>query len=88
MSRFRDGDWFLVDHDFQLGRTVWGRDNGDGTTTYRTDYRVDPTIEINKAQKNLCENNWRGDYHQIASVPLNVFYDKLATSDRDWETVR
>lgn len=78
MPRIYDGDWYLVDHDEKLGRTVWAVDNADGTTTYRTDYRVDPTIEINKAQRNLAQNNWKGDYHHVASIPLNVYYDQLA----------
>lgn len=82
MARIRDGDWYLVDHDFQLKRTVWARDNGDGTTTYRTDYEVDPTIEINKAQRNLAQGGWKGDYHHVASIPLNVYYDQLAEASR------
>ena len=82
MPRIYDGDWFLHDHDENLGRTVWGRNNGDGTTTFRTDYRVDPTVEINKAQRNLAQDNWKGDYHQIASIPLNVYYDQLHQATR------
>lgn len=80
--RFRDGDWDLVDHDFQLGRTVWARSNGDGTTTYRTDYRVDPTIDVNTAQRNMARKDWAGDYHHVASIPLNVYWDQLAEASR------
>ncbi|WP_434286299.1 hypothetical protein [Celeribacter sp. SCSIO 80788] len=82
MARIRDGDWWLVDHDFQLGRTVWARTNGDGSTTYRTDYNVEKTLEINAKQKTLAENNWKGDYHHVASIPLNVFHDQLAEASR------
>lgn len=78
MPRIYDGDWFLVSHDEKLGRTVWGRENGDGTTTYRTDYRVDPTIEQNKIQRNLAQDGWKGDLHHVASIPLNVYWDQLA----------
>jgi hypothetical protein len=80
--RFRDGDWDLVDHDFQLGRTMWARSNGDGTTTYRTDYRVDPTIDVNTAQRNMARKDWAGDYHHIASIPLNVYWDQLAEASK------
>lgn len=80
--RFRDGDWWLVDHDAKLGRTIWARDNGDGTTTHRTDYTVDPLIEQNTAQRNMAQKGWAGDYHHIASIPLNVFHDKLAEASK------
>jgi hypothetical protein len=74
----RDRDWTLFDHDFKLGRTVWVRRNPDGSKTYRTDYRADDTIEANKAMRNAASDGWKGDWHKVASVPLNVFYDKLA----------
>ena len=73
----RDGDWTLVSHDVKLGRTVWSMRNGDGSITYRTDYAVDPTIEANTAMRNMASPGWKGDYHKVASVPLNLFYDKL-----------
>lgn len=75
--RIRDGDWTLVDHDFQMQRTVWARSNPDGTTTYRTDYQVDPTLEANKAAKAVASSGWAGDYHRVASIPLGIYYDKL-----------
>lgn len=80
MARFYDGDWWLYSHDPKLGRTVWGRENGDGTTTYRTDYQVDPTIDENRAVRNMADASWKGDYHRIASIPLNVYYDQLAAA--------
>ena len=75
--KIKDGDWELVSYDMRLKRQVWALQNPDGSTTYRTDYEVDPTIETNKAQRNMAQNNWKGDYHQIASIPLNVYYDQL-----------
>lgn len=77
MPRYYDGDWALYSHDPKLGRTVWVLENGDGTTTFRTDYRVDPTIDENTAIRNMTENNWKGDWHRIASVPLNVAHAEL-----------
>lgn len=76
--RIKDGDWWLVDHDLKLKRTVWARENPDGTTTYRTDYAVDAVIDTNTAQRNLAQKGWSGDYHHVASIPLNVYHDKLA----------
>lgn len=78
----RDGDWVLVDSDLKLGRYVWAMQNPDGSTTYRTDYAVQPTIEMNTAQRNLSQNGWAGDYHHIASIPLNVFHEQIAEASR------
>ena len=77
----RDGEWTLFDSDIQLGRFVWKKDNPDGSMTFRTDYRVDPTIEINRAQRNMAQEGWKGDYHHVASIPLNVYYDQLAEAN-------
>lgn len=78
----RDGDWTLFDGDIKLGRFVWVRENPDGSRTFRTDYRVDPTVEMNKAQRNLAAPGWAGDYHHVASIPLNVFWDQLAEASK------
>lgn len=78
----RDGDWVLFDHDFKLKRTVWARQNPDGSTTYRTDYHVDDTIEANAAMRNAASKGWKGDWHKVASIPLNVFHDQLAEASR------
>lgn len=75
--KIRDGDWTLLSHDFQLKRTVWAKQNPDGTTTTRTDYAVDDTIEANRDMRHAANKNWKGDWHKVASIPLNVFYDQL-----------
>lgn len=75
--RIKDGDWVLVDHDFQLKRTVWAHQNPDGSTTYRTDYAVDDTIEANTAMRNEAGPGWKGDYHKVASIPLNIYWDQV-----------
>lgn len=75
--RIRDGEWSLVDHDFGLKRTTWSRSNPDGSTTYRTDYAVDDTLEANKTMRANDEGGWKGDWHKVASLPLNVYYDQL-----------
>jgi hypothetical protein len=73
----RDGDWLLHDHDVQMGRTIWRRDNGDGTETWRTDYAVDDTVDINTAQRNIAQAGWKGDYHHVASIPMGVYWDQV-----------
>ena len=74
----RDGDWSLYDYDIKTGRQVWVIHNDDGSMTFRTDYPVQPTIDENTAMRNLASNSWAGDYHKVASIPLNVYYDQLA----------
>lgn len=73
----RDGEWTLYDSDIKLGRYVWVRTNDDGSKTFRTDYAVDPTIEANQAARNMADSSWKGDYHRIASIPLNVYWDQF-----------
>lgn len=73
----RDGDWTLVDSDLKLKRFVWARSNPDGSTTYRTDYAVDDTLEANRDMRSTATKGWQGDWHKVASVPLNVYYDQL-----------
>jgi len=73
----RDGDWTLFSSDIRLGRHTWRRENSDGTSTFRTDYAVDPTIEANTAMRNMATSGWKGDYHKVASVPLNIYWNKL-----------
>lgn len=80
--KIKDGDWSLYEYDVKLGRQVWFITNPDGSTTFRTDYEVQPTIDINRAQKNLAQDNWAGDYHHIASVPLNIFHEQMAEASR------
>ena len=73
----RDGEWTLIDHDFKLKRTVWAKQNPDGSTTARTDYAVDDTIEANRDMRNQAAKGWTGDWHRVASIPLNVYHDQL-----------
>lgn len=77
-----DGEWTLFDHDPVTGRTVWLRDNGDGTTTARTDYPHQALIDENTAFRNMLSPGWKGDYHRVASIPLNIFHDQLAEASR------
>lgn len=74
----RDGEWTLFDADISLGRYVWRRTNDDGTVTFRTDYHVDQSLDANAAARNMAEPGWKNDWHRVASIPLNVFWDQLA----------
>jgi hypothetical protein len=69
----RDGDWTLFDWDAKTGRSVWSYFDGE-KTVFRTDYPVDNLISENAAVRNSAAQAWTGDYHRVASVPLNVFH--------------
>lgn len=70
----RDGAWTLFDYDFRTGRQVWHMNDGE-KDVFRTDYPVTDIIEQNKTAGNLASSGWAGDWHQIASIPLNVAFD-------------
>ncbi len=80
--KIRQGEWTLFDYDPKLKRQVWYRENPDGSTTWKTDYEVTDTMEINLQQRLLAAANWKGDYHHIASIPLNIYHDQLAEASR------
>jgi hypothetical protein len=68
-------DWVLYEHDPVMGRTVWIRDNGDGTMTARTDYDVTKTLDANKAALASAAPGWKGDWHRVASIPLGLLHN-------------
>lgn len=77
----RDGNWTLIDWDPASGRTVWHMFDGE-KTVIRTDYPVEATIAENKAIRTEAGSAWKGDWHRVASVPLNIFHDQLAEAEK------
>lgn len=71
----RDGDWSLLEWDPQRGRTTWVMFDGEKTVV-RHDYEVSKTLERNAALRSNASDGWKGDYHHIASVPLNLLHDQ------------
>ena len=67
----RDGDWTLLEYDYVTGRSVWSLFDGQ-KTIIRTDYPVAQAIEQNTLLRNATPRGWKGDWHHIASVPLNL----------------
>lgn len=72
--KVKDGDWTLFDWDAKTGRSVWYLEDGN-KTHWRTDYPVDSVLSQNAAVRNSAEKAWTGDYHRVASIPLNVLHD-------------
>lgn len=77
----KDGDFTLMEFDAKLGRSVWVKFDGEKTVV-RTDYLVDDTIARNAELRNEAGSGWQGDWHRIASVPLNVYYDQLHAAEQ------
>ncbi|WP_375413084.1 hypothetical protein [uncultured Bradyrhizobium sp.] len=78
----------LVDHDPKTGRSVWSYFDGE-KDVYRIDYPVDETIKENAEARASASSNWKGDYHRIASIPLNVvhgsgFAEAITQQDNKW----
>jgi hypothetical protein len=70
----RDGDWTLHEYDPATGRTVWQLFDGQ-KTVFRIDTPVQATIDENTAFRNAAPDGWKGDYHRVASVPMQLLYD-------------
>lgn len=81
--KITDGDWTLFDYDFQSGRSIWSMEDGP-KTHFRITYPVDATLARNEAIRREAAKNWAGDYHLIASVPLNTLYDENLGLNKAW----
>lgn len=71
----RDGDWTLIEWDQRTGRTVWLTRDERGRPVMRTDTPVQATLDHNAAVRNATPDGWKGDWHRIASVPMQLLYD-------------
>lgn len=70
----KDGDWTLLKWDPVTGKTVWTMEE-DGKVHVRTDYPVAKMLEQNAEARNAASAGWSGDWHRVASVPLNLLWD-------------
>ncbi len=71
----KDGDWTLYDYAFASGRSVWHYFDGE-KHVFRTDYPVDTIMAENTSVRNAAQKAWKGDWHRVASIPLNLAYDQ------------
>ena len=75
--KITDGEWELFSHDQKLGRTVWYCFDGQ-QNHYRIDQQVDDVLKANAEERHDHQGARWGDGRRVASIPLNVYYDKLA----------
>jgi hypothetical protein len=73
-DEIRDGDWTLVEHDPEMGRSIWHL-HQDGMDHFRIDFAVEKTLEMNKAEYNAADRGWKGDWVKVASLPHNILHD-------------
>lgn len=71
----RDGDWTLFDFDPVTERAVWQMFDGE-KVVFRVDTPVHKAIEQNTIARNNASTGWKGDYHRVASVPMQLLYDE------------
>lgn len=72
----RDGDWELLNWDPATGRTVWLSYDDEGNPVVRTDTPVQHIIDHNAAARSSTPRGWKGDYHRVASIPMQLLYDE------------
>ena len=70
-----DGNWELMSWDPATGKTTWATMTEDGNTVIRTDLPVQSTLDHNAEVRNSTPDGWNGDWHRIASVPMQLLYD-------------
>lgn len=74
--QIKDGKWLLVNYDIKTGRSLWKYIDGN-KIHFRTDYPATAIIESNHQHYMESQNQRFGNGKRIASVPLNIFYEKL-----------
>ena len=68
----------IFDRNESLGITrLWHYDPDTDEATIETKQDVSAVIEENKDDFNAVDNraNWTGEWHRVASIPLNIFYE-------------
>ena len=68
----------IFDRNESLGITrLWHYDPDTDEATIETKQDVSAVIEENKDDFNAIDNkaNWTGEWHRVASIPLNIFYE-------------
>lgn len=73
-----ENGWELIDYDYATGRSTWSFFDGKDHHV-RVDTPVDSIIEGNRAMRNVASSGWDGDYHRVASVPVNLAFDNGLT---------
>jgi len=82
----------ILDHDAHTGLTQVYHGNNDGTFTIQTRQDVDPFLDENAQARSLASGGWKGEMHEVASIPPIVWHmwwkelgdDPGARRNRTW----
>ena len=72
----------LFDRNDATGITrLWHYNPATDEATIETQQDVSNVVEENKDQFNATDNkaNWTGEWHKVASIPLNIYYELQAS---------
>ncbi len=65
--------WQCVASNPVSGVSTWVKEEDDGLLV-QTRQDVSALLDKNMAQRNVAANHWRGDYHCIAALPLEMMH--------------
>lgn len=71
---FKIGEWYMLDENKQSGVSTWIMDDGEDLNI-QTRQDVNALLDENKAIRNMASDNWKGDWHSVARVPLSMMHD-------------
>ena len=65
----------ILDHDPHTGLTQEYHPNSDGTFTIKTSQDVSPFLNQNAEARAMSQNGWKGEMHEVASIPPIVWHE-------------
>jgi len=82
----------ILDHDPHTGLTQEYHGNNDGTFTIKTYQDVSSFLRENAEARSLSQTGWKGEMHEVASIPAivwHMWWDELgddpgARRNRKW----
>jgi len=69
-----DGDWRLLNYNPHSGKSTWVMWDERGREVIREIQPVDTAIETNAAIRGDVAGKRFGDYHHVASIPLQLYH--------------
>jgi len=64
----------ILDFDAHTGLTQIYHGNGDGSFAIQTVQDVTPFLGDNTAARNNASTGWKGEFHEVASIPPLVWH--------------
>lgn len=64
----------ILDYDPYTDITQTYISNNDGTFTIKSSCDVNPYLDDNSERRNTAQKGWKGDLHEVASIPQFVWH--------------